>query len=48
VAPEDKEQGIHEEDPRPRVVEPYRPVVPSPNVLQRPSLRPNLGNFLKF
>ena len=28
VLPEDKEQGIHKEVPRPRVVEPYRPLVP--------------------
>jgi len=28
--PKDKEQGIHEEEPRPRVVEPYRAPVPFP------------------
>ena len=42
VVPEDKEQGKHEEVTRLRVVEPYRPPVPSPNVL--PSSRPSLEN----
>ena len=28
--PKDKEQGIHEEDLRPRVVEPYRPPISFP------------------
>ena len=28
--PNDKEQGIHEEDPRPSVVELYQPSVPFP------------------
>jgi len=40
----DKEKGIHEEDPRPRVVGPYRPRFLSPKALQKPSLRPSLGN----
>jgi len=45
--PNDKEQGIHDEELRPRVVEPYGPLVPSPNALPRPSLRPNLENSWK-
>jgi len=43
-----KEQGIHEGDLRLRVVKPYQPPDPFPNALQRPSLRPNLGNSWKF
>ena len=46
--PKDKEQAIHEEDPRSRVVEPYQPRFLSLNALQRPSLRPNFGNSWKI
>jgi len=44
VIPEDKEQGEHEEVPRPRVVEPHDPHSLSPNVLQKPNLRSSLEN----
>jgi len=41
--PKNKE-GIHQEDPRPRVVEPYRPPVPFPNAFMQAKLEANFGN----
>ena len=46
--PKDKEQGIHEEDPRPRVVEPYRPSVPSPQCLVKAKCEAKFGKFLEI
>jgi len=44
VISKDMEQGKHEEVARPRVVDPNNPRSLSPNMLQRPSLRPTLEN----
>ena len=44
--PNDKEQDIHEEDPRPRVVEPYRPLVPFPQHLAKAKLEAKFEKFL--
>ena len=46
--PNDKEQGIHEEDPRPRVVEPYRSLIPFPQRLAKAKLEAKLGKFLEI
>jgi len=42
---ENKEQDKHEENTKPRPVEPYRPWFPSLKGLLMPNLRPSLGNF---
>ena len=46
--PKDKEQGMHEEDPRPRVVEPYQPSVPFSQRLAKANLEPKFRKFWKF
>jgi len=46
--PNDKEQGIHEEDPRPRVVEPYQPPVPFPQRLAKAKLEAKIRKFLEI
>jgi len=46
--PNDKNQGIHEEDPRPRVVEPYRPLVPFSQHLAKAKLKAKFEKFLEI
>jgi len=43
----DKEQGIHEEVSRPRVVEPYRPSIPFPHLLAQAQLESKFGKLLE-
>jgi len=45
---EDKKQGILEEDPRSRMVDPYRPNIPSPNALQNAKCEAKFGKFLEI
>ena len=46
--PKDKKQGIHEEDPRPRVVEPYRTLVPFPQCVAKAKFRKFLDILKKL
>jgi len=43
-----KEEGIHEEDPRPRVVKPYQPLVPFSQCLAKAKLEVKFGKFLEI
>ena len=43
-----KTRSIHEEDPRPRVVEPYRPPIPFPQCLAKVKLEAKFEKFLEI